>query len=78
VHGLEGDIRHGGQVNSYYDDPHKVTGQFHFVLANPPFNVKTVDKEQLKDTVGANRRFALACRAPTTRITSGSNSSTTR
>jgi len=21
VHGLEGDIRHGGQVNSYYDDP---------------------------------------------------------
>jgi type I restriction-modification system DNA methylase subunit len=22
VHGLEGDIRHGGQVNSYYDDPH--------------------------------------------------------
>ena len=23
VHGLEGDIRHGGNVNSYYDDPHK-------------------------------------------------------
>jgi hypothetical protein len=22
VHGLEGDIRYGGQVNSYYDDPH--------------------------------------------------------
>jgi len=22
IHGLEGDIRHGGQVNSYYDDPH--------------------------------------------------------
>ena len=22
VHGLEGDIRHGGNVNSYYDDPH--------------------------------------------------------
>ncbi len=21
VHGLEGDIRHGGQANSYYDDP---------------------------------------------------------
>jgi type I restriction enzyme M protein len=21
IHGLEGDIRHGGQVNSYYDDP---------------------------------------------------------
>ena len=22
IHGLEGDIRHGGNVNSYYDDPH--------------------------------------------------------
>ncbi len=36
VHGLEGDIRHGGNVNSYYDDPHAATGQFDFVLANPP------------------------------------------
>ena len=35
VHGLESDIRHGGQVNSYYDDPHKATGQFDFVLAKP-------------------------------------------
>jgi type I restriction enzyme M protein len=26
VHGLEGDIRHGGNVNSYYDDPHTATG----------------------------------------------------
>jgi type I restriction enzyme M protein len=25
VHGLEGDIRHGGQINSYYDDPHVAT-----------------------------------------------------
>ena len=57
VHGLEGDIRHGGNVNSYYDDPHKATGQFDFVLANPPFNVNAVDKERLKDMVGAGRRF---------------------
>src|SRR5437762_1398849 len=57
VHGLEGDIRHGGQVNSYYDDPHQATGQFDFVLANPPFNVNAVDKERLKDSVGAGRRF---------------------
>ncbi len=28
LHGLEGDIRHGGQVNSYYDDPHDATGRF--------------------------------------------------
>jgi type I restriction enzyme M protein len=52
VHGLEGDIRHGGQVNSYYDDPHEATGRFDFVLANPPFNVNAVDKERLKDAVG--------------------------
>lgn len=57
VHGLEGDIRHGGNVNSYYDDSHKATGSFDFVLANPPFNVNAVDKERLKDSVGAGRRF---------------------
>jgi type I restriction enzyme M protein len=57
VHGLEGDIRHGGQVNSYYDDPHHATGGFDFVLANPPFNVNAVDKERLKDSVGPARRL---------------------
>jgi type I restriction enzyme M protein len=57
VHGLEGDIRHGGNVNSYYDDPHSATGQFDFVLANPPFNVNAVDKERLKDVVGPGRRY---------------------
>ncbi len=57
VHGLEGDIRHGGNTNSYYDDPHSAVGQFDFVLANPPFNVDAVDKERLKDMVGPGRRF---------------------
>lgn len=57
VHGLEGDIRHGGNVNSYYDDPHNATGHFDFVLANPPFNVNAVDKERLKEMVGPGRRF---------------------
>ena len=57
VHGLEGDIRHGGEVNSYYDDPHKAVGTFDFALANPPFNVNAVDKERLKDAIGPGRRF---------------------
>lgn len=57
VHGLEGDIKHGGNINSYYDDPHNATGSFDFVLANPPFNVNAVDKERLKDMVGTGRRF---------------------
>jgi type I restriction enzyme M protein len=57
VHGLEGDIKHGGNINSYYDDPHTATGQFDFVLANPPFNVNAVDKERLSAMVGAGRRF---------------------
>lgn len=57
VHGLEGDVRHGGNTNSYYEDPHNATGQFDFVLANPPFNVSLVDKERIKEMVGEGRRF---------------------
>ena len=64
VHGLEGDIRHGGQVNSYYDDPHNAVGTFDFVLANPPFNVNAVDKDRLKDMVGPGRRFPFGLPKP--------------
>jgi len=54
VHGLEGNIR---EANSYYEDEHDSTGNFDFVLANPPFNVNAVDKDRLKDAVGKNRRY---------------------
>ena len=54
MHGLEGEIR---EAISYYDDPHKATGKFDFLLANPPFNVNAVDKDRLKDAVGPGRRF---------------------
>jgi len=54
VHGLEGDIR---EANSYYDDEHNSTGNFDFVLANPPFNVNAVDKDRLKDSLGKGRRY---------------------
>jgi type I restriction enzyme M protein len=46
VHGLAGDIRQG---NAYYEDLHRSTGKFDFVMANPPFNVDRVDKERLKN-----------------------------
>jgi type I restriction enzyme M protein len=46
VHGLEGDVRQG---NSYYEDIHRSTERFDFVMANPPFNVNRVDKDRLKD-----------------------------
>jgi type I restriction enzyme M protein len=52
VHGLSGDIR---ESNTYYEDPHKATGRFDFVMANPPFNVSGVDKDRLKE----DRRFPL-------------------
>ena len=44
LHGLSGDIR---QANSYYEDPHRAHFAFDFVMANPPFNVDKVKKEQL-------------------------------
>ncbi|MGO1472880.1 MAG: type I restriction-modification system subunit M [Flaviflexus sp.] len=44
LHGLSGDIR---QANSYYEDPHSAVGAFDYVMANPPFNVDKVKKDQL-------------------------------
>jgi type I restriction-modification system DNA methylase subunit len=34
VRGLVGEIKHNGNINSYYHHPHDATGRFDFVLAN--------------------------------------------
>lgn len=52
LHGLSGDIR---QANRYYEDPHGAVGAFDYVMANPPFNVDKIKKEQL----AGDKRFPL-------------------
>lgn len=41
IHGIEGKII---EDNSFYSNPHELTGKCDFVMANPPFNVKKIDK----------------------------------
>ncbi len=45
VHGLEGNILEG---NTFYEDYHGKLGAADFVMANPPFNVDSVDAEKVK------------------------------
>jgi len=52
IHGIEGKI---AESNSFYSDPHNLIGQCDFVMANPPFNVKKVDKK--KDYVKSDPRL---------------------
>ncbi|MFI8379502.1 N-6 DNA methylase [Leeuwenhoekiella sp. NPDC079379] len=40
IHGIEGKII---ESNSFYSNPHNLTGKCDFVMANPPFNVDKVD-----------------------------------
>ena len=47
MHGLEDEIKHGGNINSYYDDPHDATGRFNFVLANSSLFPKIHKKQNL-------------------------------
>ena len=54
VHNLSGDIKQG---NTFYEDLHKSLNRFDFVMANPPFNVKKVDKEKIKND--ARYRFGI-------------------
>ena len=52
IHGIEGKVV---ESNSFYADPHALVGQCDFVMANPPFNVKKVDKK--KDYVKTDIRL---------------------
>jgi type I restriction enzyme M protein len=40
IHGIEGKII---ESNSFYTNPHQLTGKCDFVMANPPFNVDKID-----------------------------------
>jgi len=52
IHGIEGKII---ESNSFYTNPHELTGQCDYVMANPPFNVKKIDKK--KDYVKTDPRL---------------------
>lgn len=52
IHGIEGKII---ENNSFYSNPHELTGKCDFVMANPPFNVKKIDKN--KDYVKTDPRL---------------------
>ena len=52
IHGIEGKII---EDNSFYSNPHELTGKCDFVMANPPFNVSKIDKG--KDFVKTDSRL---------------------
>jgi len=52
IHGIEGKI---AESNSFYNDPHNLVGKCDFLMANPPFNVKKIDKK--KDYVKEDPRL---------------------
>ena len=45
VHSLEGDVK---ECNTYYQNIHGCYRKMNYVMANPPFNAKGVDKERIK------------------------------
>ncbi len=65
VNGLRGDIK---QAISYYEDPFGSFGEFDYVLANPPFNVKDVNLKQIEsdprfNTYGVPRKKSKSKKA---------------
>ena len=57
LNGLSGQIALG---NSYYDDIHQSVDKFDYVMANPPFNVDGVRK----DDIAGDRRFPFGIPKP--------------
>ena len=49
VHGLSGNIRSGDSANTFYHDAHGLCGKCNYVMANPPFNVDKVKKEETEN-----------------------------
>jgi len=54
VHGLDGKILQG---NTFYEDHHNMLGRCDYVMANPPFNVDSVDTKKVEGHVGEDDRL---------------------
>ncbi len=54
VHGLDGKILQG---NTFYKDEHDMLGNCDYVMANPPFNVDSVDTKRVEAQVGEDDRL---------------------
>jgi type I restriction enzyme M protein len=54
VHGLDGKILQG---NTFYKDEHDMLGSCDYVMANPPFNVDSVDTKKVEAQVGEDDRL---------------------
>ncbi len=54
VHGLDGKIIQG---NTFYEDHHTLLGRCDYVMANPPFNVDSVDTKKVEAHVGEGDRL---------------------
>lgn len=54
VHGLDGKILQG---NTFYKDEHDMLGRCDYVMANPPFNVDSVNTKKVEAQVGEDDRL---------------------
>ena len=54
VHGLDGKILQG---NTFYKDEHDMLGNCDYLMANPPFNVDSVDTKKVEVQVGEDDRL---------------------